>query len=286
VPAVSVARPSKPSLRRVASRLVFPLALFLALALPASAFAAVTVGPAPPNPDPLGSQSINYLDGALIFNAVGPAGSQAAAPSAGVITRWRFYSDEIGAGTTVQLRTLALSSGTSYTAVASGPVEQVAAVKPQGAEVNNVLHEFAAQVPIAAGQLVGYTLHKAPGVIFKPVFPVGTGWKYGCMGCIEPAPADGETAKATLASGLWMAMNADVEPDADGDRLGDETQDPCVGICLPPVTTSSTSTAAAATTTAPAPAPVTGKKKCPKGKKPKRGKCVKKKHKKHHKPKK
>ena len=277
-------------MRRVGFRLGLPLALVLALVLPASAFAAATVGPAPPNPDPLGSQSINYLDGALIFNAVGPAGSQAAAPSAGVITRWRFYSDEIGAGTTVQLRTLALSSGTSYTAVASGPVEQVAPVKPQGAEVNNVLHEFTAQVPIAAGQLVGYTLHKPVGVIFQPVFPVGTGWKYGCLGCVDPAPADGETAKATLIEGLWVAMNADVEPDADSDGLGDETQDPCIGICLPPVSTPST-TSTASTTAAPAAplatVPVATKKKCAKGKKlNKRGNCVKKKRKKHPKPKK
>ncbi len=247
----------------------FLVALACSLVLPGIAGAAVTLGPASPNPNPATAQALNFAKPVLLFTASGPASAQLTAPSAGVITGWQFYTDDVnGEGVTAQLRTLTPSGPKTYVVSGGGAVEPIAPVDASGATEKNVQHTFSAQLPISAGQMVGVTVSHPEGTAqARVVLPAeeGMGWEFGCLGagCGHPEPVLGTPELASQVPNQWLALNARVEPDVDHDGLGDETQDTCVGACQPP---------------APAPA----KKKCRKGKKLKHGKCVKK-HKKHHK---
>ena len=246
----------------------FLIALTCALVAPSAAAASVTVGPENPNPDPGITQAINWPSGSLLFTSAAPPGVQLTAPTDGVITSWRLYTDRVGTGATAQLRTLTPAGSKTYAVNAAGPVEPLAPIEPVGAQKRNVLHSFKAQVPISAGQIVGVSLTRAEGSYILPLLPYeeNSAWEYGCLGasCASPVPTDGKAATATQITTQWVAMNAQLELDVDRDGLGDETQDPCVGACpaiAQPVVT---------------PPAATPKKKCGKRKKLKRGKCVKK----------
>jgi hypothetical protein len=250
--------------------------LFLAgfVLVPTAAGAATIVGPANPNPNPGGSQAINWPPGALLFTATAPPGVQLVAPADGVVTGWTLYTHQTDPGVTAQLRILSFAGSKSYVlAPAAGPVEPLAptASPPVGPEFHNVRYSFHAQAPIAAGQIVAVHLTKPPlGGAMMPVLPyvAGSSWEYGCIGpaCGSSVPTDATPVIAAQVKEQWLAMNATIEPDVDHDGLGDETQDSCVGVCQ--------------TVQPPAP-PATAKKKCGKGKVRKHGKCVRK-HKKHH----
>lgn len=260
------------------------LAVICSRLAPAGAGAAVTLGPLDPNPTPDLSQAVNWPSGSLLFTAKAVPGVQLTAPSDGVITSWKFYTDDVGPEVTAQLRILAPAGKKKYAVVGGGTVEPLAPANPMGSEVKNVLHEFKSQVPIAAGQIVGVSFtHPSGGSFVLPVLPVAVGWEYGCLGpggCVSAIPTDANPVTARHVDEQWLAMNAQFEPDVDGDGRGDETQDPCVGICAPPVTPPGSAPAPAAATTTPVVTPTVKKKKCRKGKKLKRGKCVKK-HKRH-----
>jgi hypothetical protein len=259
------------------------IALACALVLPVGASASVTIGPSVPNPEPSGAQAINWPDGSLLFTVATTPGTLLAAPSAGVITRWKMYTDQVGAGASVQLRTLQPGAGKTFTPVASGAVEPIAPVSPALGELKNVVHSFSARLPIAPGQIVGYTLHHASGSFFVAVLPAiaGSSWKYGCLACGGVGGVNGVPETATVISEQWVALNADIEPDVDGDVYGDETQDNCPGTANPTQADGDGDgrgdacdrdpTAAVVT-----PSPVVTPKKCAKGKKLKHGKCVKK----------
>ncbi len=210
------------------------------MAVPAMASASVTVGPASPNPDPLMTQGVNYGEAVMFVTATGPAGSQLVSPISGIVTRWRFYTDKItGPGATAQLRTLAPAGGATYTAIASGPEEPLAEVEPSGSAFHNVFHEFPARLPITPGQTVGIVFRRPAGSLVIPItaFFSGVGWSTVCMGPTcggdEAVPPDGSSGTGSTMTDAFTAFNADVEPDADGDGFGDETQDNCPGVANP-----------------------------------------------------
>ncbi len=245
------------------------LILVFAAAVPAAANAAITVGPANPNPKPSVAVSASYPSGVLLFTKTAPPAAVLVAPSEGVITSWRLYTDDVGPGATAQLYALT-AVGEEHRVDAIGSKESVPPVKAEGTEDQNVLPVFSARLPVAAGALLGARLeYTDSGNPLKPVYYLDPIFSFGTMAAPPPV---GGSAKAASYVG-YLAMNATLEPDADHDGYGDETQDSCVGVCAPP--------APIATVVAP---PATTKKKCKKGKKLKRGKCVKKKRKHHKKP--
>ncbi len=260
---------------------LFLLVLSCALVVPTAARASVTLGPVDPNPTPDLSQAINWPSNSLLFTAVAPPGVQLTAPTDGVITSWLLYTDDVGPGATAQLRTLTPMGSKSYAVIGAGAVEPLTPVTPSEGQHNRILHSFSASLPITAGQIVGVGLTRAAGSFVLPVLPVQKGWEYGCLGpggCISEVPTDSTPVTARHLPEQWLAMNAQLEPDVDHDGLGDETQDPCVGIC--PSTTQGTTPPAQAP--APVATPTPKKKKCAKGKKRnKRGNCVRKHRKKH-----
>ncbi len=196
-------------------------AVTLALAS-APAPAAVTIGSdmAPPaDPDDCGfpGQSCTVLIAALSNHSFAVPGLPA---GRGVIVRWR-VKEASG-----QLRLRILRPGAAGTTV----VASSAVATSPGPGVQT----FATRVPVATGDLIavdvlGGTLGDrfyAP-VPNYPLPPVRTviatehDW--------SPPLADGQVVPAptTVFDQLESVYNADVEPDADGDGFGDETQDLC-----------------------------------------------------------
>jgi hypothetical protein len=128
----------------------------------------------------------------------------------------------------------------TYVGISPGPVFEV----PVGGalEVTSII-DAPVRIPIAAGQWIGVDTD----------FPIGMAVYYGAPGGqspgqyeqFDPAPADGvEATGLGPITNRALAMNATLEPDADKDGFGDETQDcqpadpashtPCSGGTPPP----------------------------------------------------
>jgi hypothetical protein len=252
---------------------VFLSAMFCCLIAPGAAGAATILGPADPNPEPQETQAVNWPSGSTAFTAAAPPGVQLTAPSDGVITSWRLYTDDTYPESGVRLRTIAPLGPNTFVVTGADRVEPLPVISAAGDLEHNVLHTFSSRLPIASGEIVGVTLLRAAsgsGII--PVLPIGNGWAYACVngGCVEAADGSAFTP-FQFSTGQWLAMNATLEADADGDGFGDETQDACVGACLPSPTP--VNNVFPVPIGPPAAAP---RKRCKKGQRlTKRGKCVK-----------
>ncbi len=134
-----------------------------------------------------------------------------AAPVAGVVTSWR-----VNAQGSVRLQIARAAGGTSFVAVRQGP--------PRTAANIDALSTFGERVPIGAGDIAGLAL--APQTAFRVSLSTGVGTN-GAF----PQASDGETfMPAGSLSGPMLGLlsfDATVEPDADADGYGDETQDGC-----------------------------------------------------------
>jgi hypothetical protein len=157
------------------------------------------------------------------------------APAPGVITRWRVA---VGAGQTTSLTLTPRVIGitTVYTALRSGT--------PQSIPTAGGSFTFEAHLPVAkmdffaidaisdglagAGPaVVATTADNASFVSKTPAVPDGA--TFSVLGSIGPPTQ------------TKLLINADIEPDADGDTYGDETQDLCISrvdvhaACPPPL---------------------------------------------------
>lgn len=140
------------------------------------------------------------------------ANEQLRVREAGVVVGWSAH----GLGGQVRLRRV----GGGATAAAALPTGTAGTVHQP------------AQLPVAAGDLLAFDLLGGAQLSREPD-PLGIGG-YVVDGW-TPALADGETRAASGQFEGWLYARATVEPDADGDGLGDETQDPDGG--RPPVVT-------------------------------------------------
>lgn len=201
------------------------LAVFFALAA-APAGAAITFGsamlseptgaPCSPEPD---VQSCTYAIGVL------PAESQevggAVAPSAGVITSWKVKAGPNGSASDepdLRLRVLRGNTG-----VATGPIEEL----PLGKGI----YTYIARLSVQAGDRLGLDfLDVQPG----EAAPVAKGMTGATTEIWKPPLADGATLAPNETNGDYELMvQATLEPDADNDGWGDETQDKCKGSAGP-----------------------------------------------------
>jgi hypothetical protein len=201
-------------------------------ALPASASGAVTIGP-----DPLPQRtSVIGQGGASIYTSNVVPGATLSSPLDGVVVHWRARRGQ-GPGAlpadTITLRVLR-PTGTvnEFTAVRTSDAQAV----PAGSNDPVSVHEFPTRLPIKIGDRVG--LGTNTGTFPNREIP-------GASYLVRiSALADGQTA--VFAAGAFadraVLINADIEPDADGDGFGDETQDQCPtdpskqGDCTPPDT--------------------------------------------------
>jgi hypothetical protein len=165
-----------------------------------------------------------------------------AAPSSGVITRWRFRAG-CCTDTQTEPRTLTLKTfrpGTQdglypqysfVVPVSTGP----SFVIPAGHQVSSdPFVELPARLPIAAGERVGIV---ADTPIMFAVYSPHVGVKSTVV--MNTVMSGGE-AYGNASANVALAISADVEADVDGDGYGDESQD-CAsndptkqGACPPP----------------------------------------------------
>lgn len=138
------------------------------------------------------------------------------APSNGVIVRWRLKTGSAPNSLPARLRIL-----DGNTALRASAWEQISVLA--GA------YTFATRVPITAGNRLALDvdLTNAPPMALMPaIYDTAPGdgvWHY-----FSPMLVDGvNTSPGAEPDYIGLLLNADVEPDVDGDGYGDETQDGC-----------------------------------------------------------
>ena len=145
-------------------------------------------------------------------------------------------------------------SGTTYLVVGS------TGLQPLNVNVSN---PFATRIPVQAGDNLG--IATGPAGFNCATNTLNTGDAFGNASG-DPAVNTPQTLFGPF-SGAFIDVAATVEPDADGDKFGDDTQDGCP-------------TNAAIQTPCPASAPTTPQhRRCRKHRRLKRGKCVRRRHK-------
>jgi hypothetical protein len=152
-------------------------------------------------------------------------GAQYAVPSAGVITSWSTQAS----GSPVQLKFKVAhpEGGSSFTIIGESDLTSPAA---------GTFNTYSIRVPVRAGDLIGL-YNMTSGECQRD-----TGSDYSIQYMLGDTPAQ-TTAVFDQGGNVQLDVSALLEPDADGDGFGDETQDECPtdastqGDCAPPNTT-------------------------------------------------
>jgi hypothetical protein len=192
------------------------------LAIPASASAAVTIGSnlaATPSSEGFICEGLGADVFCTLAHRTLPAASTAPdgvlAPTDGVVVRWRI---KVGADTTpVALRITRPGNSDVRTGAGTGPT-----VTPTA----DTTSTFPVQLPIKAGDAVGIDCCNEARL--DAVFFVVEG---ASLDVWYPRLEDGQPPEGPFGgpfSDIELLVNADIEPDADCDAMGDETQDPSV----------------------------------------------------------
>lgn len=181
----------------------------LVLAAPSSSFGATTLGQ---TFVPMVGNTCNGGPDWEVIQTGRASGPSYAAPTAGVLTSWSY---EAGVQQTTLTMRAFHPTGTphEYKVIADAGLLQV--VPPSSG-----LHTFGTRVPVEAGDLVG--IHSTTGICGSFGAP-GDTYDYR-FGTATPV---GTSNPYTMGSGFIEDIAARLEPDADHDLYGDETQDQC-----------------------------------------------------------
>jgi hypothetical protein len=162
--------------------------------------------------------------GYTLVQSPNPAGASYSTP-AGVVTAWRFQASS--APPALKLKVFRSAGGAAFTVVGSS-----AEVTPAA----STLSSFAVRIPVRAGDVIGLAV-----MTMGPCLNTTGNLQY-----VAGDAAVGSTQTYSSGAGT-LDVAATVEPDADGDGYGDETQDGCPaqastqGPCALPDTTAPTS---------------------------------------------
>ena len=184
--------------------------------------AAVTIG-SDLAPDPV--DSVGCGNACTKTNTANP-GQLVASPIDGVVVRWRLRG-HAGVAQPVDFRLRVLrpnATGTAHTGINSSATRTVS-------QTSLATHVFPARQAIAAGDAIGLDVGSPAGSFVAQAAPqAGV-----ALAAWMPPIGNGETLPtAPFENADEILVNADVEPDADCDGFGDETQDPSIsGGCLP-----------------------------------------------------
>lgn len=182
------------------------IAIAALLALPAAAPAAVEIGQTAP------TTGTGVCDAASTFAQTSAEAPGYTVPAAGVITELR-TEDQTLAGN--RLHVFRPRGSDSFTVLASLPVEPATGII-----------RIPARVPVQPGDVLGVSTGPDPDQhCIIPGSNVASSYNLVATSA-APAPDRGEI---TLAEADQARLNvaATLEPDADGDAYGDETQDAC-----------------------------------------------------------
>jgi hypothetical protein len=192
------------------------IACALALTAAASAPAATVVGTTGTTDDVLG-----YVDNRVYVQDVqtGEGGDLYMVPAPGILTSWSSMANAVPNRTQKLLITRNPEADSSWEVVARDELRTLT--------VPSALNTFLVRIPVAAGdQIALYSPNLQPGDLTSAVyhdFP-GSGHTARYLEAAEPGASF--TTAAAVGNTL-LNVSATVEPDADGDGFGDETQDQC-----------------------------------------------------------
>jgi hypothetical protein len=174
---------------------------------PASAWGASQVGETF-TPDVPSDVNATYLQ------STSPGG-QYVMPSGGVVTSWSHLAP---AGTQqLKLKIARRLSGNQFTIIGESTLETISP---------GTLNTFETRIAVQAGDVLGVYAVVSRGLARSAM---GYGF-HGLEG--DPAPGSSPTFGAS-AGQFQFDLSATLEPDCDGDGLGDETQDPSIASCHP-----------------------------------------------------
>jgi hypothetical protein len=192
------------------------VAVALVLAAPAPASGAVTIGSdLAPNPVNAGACNSTVACTAMVTAATGQT-----SPINGVLVRWRVRADNgTGETTPIRVRVLRHLGSNFFLSRGTGATELFA-------DSALTTRQYATRLPIAAGEQLAIDILPPSGN-----FVVLTGDQAGLAFLRwEPPLADNDSRDPDLTNpdpAGELMLNGDVEPDADLDGFGDETQDAC-----------------------------------------------------------
>ena len=209
-------------------RAAFAIALCLTATLPATAWAATQLGPDLTSPPASGFVAVGCQASFPSCSYVNMRSSNpavtVAAPSPGVITSWSFRAG-MSPQTTAQSLTLrtyrqgtqdGLGGYVYAVPVRDGPSFQIPAGSQLPSDPATVLP---ARTPIATGERVG--ISAGSPISFAVYNPTST----VTSTVLFPGTTYNGEDYGNALSNTAIAIRATVEPDADGDGYGDETQD-------------------------------------------------------------
>jgi hypothetical protein len=193
---------------RVRAPIVVAVAL-VGLMIPAAASAAETIGQTAAGSSCTGNEA--YTQGVLT------SGTSYRPTISGVITSWSSFAGSV-AGTQVELLVLKPNPSAGPTHFTATHRDQIRALAQA-----NALNTFSGvHVPIEAGDQLGMFLASIPGANCFFAAPGDTGL---FIGGDPPLNVDSNFTGSNTDRNL--NLSAVVEPDADRDGFGDETQDAC-----------------------------------------------------------
>lgn len=179
-----------------------------------AASAAVELGTLPPaGPEELGCGGIS-----LVQQSTDPSGLYEVPPPGGVITGWAHKGDDDSDGGFGRLQVWRPAGGTNFTLVGRSELQPA---------VPGILNEFAARIAVAPGDLLGlWAATPEFGCYYMTGVPADV--TRCCEGGLPTDPVPGDTRSLEDDdAGLRLNVTATLEPDADGDGFGDETQEQC-----------------------------------------------------------
>jgi hypothetical protein len=146
-------------------------------------------------------------------------------PPGGVITSWRVRAHDTSPGS-VRLQLWRPEGGADYTLVGRSALE---------APIVGIVNQFATRIPVSGGELLGRRSERGPtgglpfGCEFSGTFsPLGAANGFSSE-AVSPDPEPGETRTLANFVPTWrINVSAVLEPDADCDGFGDETQDAAI----------------------------------------------------------
>ncbi len=187
------------------------------LLVPASASAATWIGTVPGSDGTSGGCSPCIA----LQSSTDPGDPSYAFSAAGAISRYVFWAgSSVSAGATVRVQVYRQLGGNAYRLVAQSADYSYGST--------GGLVQVATRVPVAAGDVLGLRLnHTSANTPLH--FDDPSAHAANVVGTDGSDPAVGDTVSVTANATRFANVAASVEPDADGDGYGDETQDLCPG---------------------------------------------------------
>jgi Ca2+-binding RTX toxin-like protein len=198
-----------PTFRPRLARLVAGLVAAGCLVVAAPAQAATTIGAT-------GNAGSSCDPNLTIHQGVSAPGSPSYTVPAGggVITSWSYEAP--ATADQIKFKVIRPAGGSQFTVIGDTPTQTM---------TPNTVNTFPVRVPVQGGDTIAINTVTANAGCANITTAAPGDRVDGCTGC---DPAQGTTyTTAALAAGARINAAATVEPDADGDGFGDETQDQC-----------------------------------------------------------